>query len=377
MNLAEKYASLSRKVCDTAEDLKPVFCGFSACIDHLYDLDSVLRALEATNGHAERALRTKLVAFAHNGRGGEIEVDWPDGPAFFKGLPPKQALPGGTGVQVACQLALFGARPVLALERRDPNLIRLLHSNVTLAEGNSGSACSSSSEPTPIHPIIEFSSTYGGAGPARADRVIVRFSEDPIEQDRAFANHTCNRDHEAGAAVVSGFNALKGQKLESALAWGVDLLRRWTDIDIPLIHLELADFDTASERDQMLKRFAGLYTSVGMNFSELQQLQSRDLNTSDSILEAVHSAARNLGVSRVTVHEDRWALSFTQDDPVRELCAIEFGCLTASARAHTGQPAKPAGLPDGAMLHGSPWPEVTKAPHGAHFVSCAALLHFI
>jgi len=372
LNLAEEYASLSREVCHSAEDLKPVYCGFSACIDHLYDLDPVLRALEASNGHAERALWAKLVAFAHDGRGGEIEVDWPDGPEFFKDLPPKQALPGGTGVQVACQLALFGARPVLALERRDPKLMHLLHPNVTLAEADSGNADPPSPEPAPIHPIIEFSPACDGGGSTRADRVIVRFSEDLIEQDKAFVNHTCNRDHESGAGVVSGFNALKERKLESALAWGAGLLRRWTDIDIPLIHLELADFDTTSERDQMLRSFAGLYTSVGMNFSELQQLQSSDLNTPDSILGAVHSVARNLGVSRVTVHEDRWALSLTEGDPVKELRAIEFGCLTASTRAHVGQPTKPVGLPAGATLSGPPWPSIAKAQHDGHFVCCAA-----
>jgi ADP-dependent phosphofructokinase/glucokinase len=372
LNLAEKYASLSREVCDTAQDLKPVYCGFSACIDHLYDLDPVLRALEASNGHAERALRTKLVAFAHSGRGGEIEVDWPEGLSFFKDLPPKRALPGGTGVQVACQLALFGARPVLALERRDPKLIRLLHPNVTLAEADSGNANPPSPEPAPIHPIIEFSPACDRGRSTRADRVIVRFSEDPIEQDDAFANYTSNPDHEAGAAVVSGFNALKGQKLESALVWGAGLLRQWRDIDMPLVHLELADFDSAEERDTMLDEFAGLYTSVGMNFSELQQLRSSDLNTSDSILDAVHSVARNLGVSRVTVHEDRWALSFTQGDPVKELCAIEFGCLTASARAYAGQPTKPVGLPADATHLEPPWPSIAKTQRDGHFVCCAA-----
>ena len=331
-----------------------------------------MRALDASEGDAERALRTKLMAFAHNGSGGEIQVDWSEGLSFFKGLAPKRALPGGTGVQVACQLALLGARPLLALERRDPTLIRLLHPNVILAEADRGEADPFSPEPTPIHPIIEFSPACHGGGSARADRVIVRFSEDPIEQDKAFANYTSNPCHEAGAAVVSGFNALKGRKLESALVWGADLLRQWLDIDIPLIHLELADFDSADERDRMLGEFAGLYCSIGMNFSELQQLRSSDLGTPRSILDGVVSVAREFGVSRVNVHEDRWALSFTQGDPAKELRAIEFGCLTASARAHTGQPTKPVGLPDGSTLHGSPWPEIAKAPDGGHFVSCAA-----
>ena len=65
----------------------------------------------------------------------------------------------------------------------------------------------------------------------------------------------------------------------------------------------------------MLKTYSqGLYTSIGMNFSELQQLAiKRDLNTSDSDTgRRFMSVARDFGVSRVTVHEDRWALSFTR-----------------------------------------------------------------
>jgi ADP-dependent phosphofructokinase/glucokinase len=122
----------------------------------------------------------------------------------------------------------------------------------------------------------------------------------------------------------------------------------------------------------MLRRFAGLYTSIGMNFSELQLLQSSDLNTPDLILGAVLGIARELGVSRVTVHEDRWALSFTQGDPVKELRAIEFGCLTASARAYVGQPTKPAGVPDSATFANPPWPTISKTQRDGHFVCCAA-----
>ena len=57
---------------------------------------------------------------------------------------------------------------------------------------------------------------------------------------------------------------------------------------------------------------------------------------------------------------------------MKELRAIEFGCLTAAARAHVGQPTKPVGLPDGATLIEPPWPTIAKAPRDGHLVSCAA-----
>lgn len=312
------------------------------------------------------------MAFADAGRGGEIEVDWPDGSSFFSSIAPKRVLPGGTGVQVANQLALFGARPVLAVERRDPALLALLHPNVVLAEASQDTTPALSAEPAPVHPIIEFSPVSQGRGPVRADRIIVRFSEDRIEQDEAFASYTRTPEHAAGAAVISGFNALSGRELARALAWGKDLFQQWTDFDIKLVYLELADFQSSDDRDAMLAAFAGLYSSIGMNFSELQQLRSGDLRTPDAILDAILRLAQELGVSRVTVHEDRWVLSLTRDDPVRELRALEFGCLTASARAHAGQPTVPDGLPEGAMLAAPPWPPIAEAPKRGHFVSCAA-----
>ena len=370
--MPEKYASLSREICGRASSLAPVYCGFSACIDHLYDLDFVLHALDVADGTAERVFRAKLVAFADAGYGGEIEVDWLEGASFFRGLPPKRVLSGGTGVQVANQLALFGAKPVLAIERRDPALLSLLHPHVVLAEADQDTTSTLSGEPAPVHPIIEFNPASQGAGRLRADRIIVRFSEDPIERDEAFARYTSSPEHSAGAAVVSGFNALGGRKLADTLAWSRDLLRRWADIDMPLVHLELADFQSPDDRDVMLAAFAGLYSSIGMNFSELQQLQPGDLRTPDAILDAVSYLASDLGLSRVTVHEDRWALSFTKNDPAEELRALEFGCLTASARAHEGQPTEPTGLPEGAKLAVPPWPPIADAPKAGHFVSCAA-----
>ena len=157
-----------------------------------------------------------------------------------------------------------------------------------------------------------------------------------------------------------------------ALAWGRGLLRRWADVGIPLVHLELADFQRVNDRDEMLAAFAGLYNSIGMNFGELQQLQPCDLGTTDAILDAVHNLVCDLGLSRVTIHEDRWALSLTKNDPAEELRALEFACLTASARAHAGEPTVPIGLPEGATLTASPWPDIADAREGGHFVSCAA-----
>ncbi len=370
--MPDKYTSLSREIYKGASRLTPIYCGFSACIDHLYNLDLVLCALNGAKGKAARTFQAELASFADAGHGGEIKVDWAEGASFFSGLAPKRVLPGGTGVQVANQLALFGAKAVLAIERRDPALLSLLHPNVMLVPADRATALIPSEKTAPVHPIIEFSPTRQGKGPTRADRIIVRFSEDPIEQDEAFARYTSSPEPSAGAAVVSGFNALSGHELIRALAWGGDLLRQWADVGIPLVHLELADFQSPSDRDAMFAAFAGLYSSLGMNFGELHQLYSGDLRTPNAILHAVWNLASDLGLSRVTVHEDRWALSFTMSDPAEELRALEFGCLTASARAHAGQPTRPAGLPEGAKLALPPWPPIAKAPTGGHFVSCAA-----
>ena len=90
-----EYISLAEEIHGEAPNLPPVFCGFAACIDRIFDLDTILQALEVYGGNAEFGLKKRLIAHAVTGSGGEFQVDWPDGPRVFADIRPIRALPGG------------------------------------------------------------------------------------------------------------------------------------------------------------------------------------------------------------------------------------------------------------------------------------------
>ena len=128
-----EYKALAEEIHARAPHLPPIFCGFAACIDRICDLDTVLSALEAHGDKPQSGLRERLVANASAGSGGEFDADWPDGARVFADIQSVRTLPGGSSTQVAQQLAIAGAKPLLALERRDPVLLDLLHPNIQFA----------------------------------------------------------------------------------------------------------------------------------------------------------------------------------------------------------------------------------------------------
>ena len=93
----------------------------------------VVAMLNTRGSSLALVLRDELINRALSGEGGEVHFDWHDGPRVFADVQPSLQLPGGTSTQVAQQLATIGAKPLLALERRDPAMLRLLHPKVWLA----------------------------------------------------------------------------------------------------------------------------------------------------------------------------------------------------------------------------------------------------
>lgn len=370
MCLEDQYKSLAEDVLAAAPNLPAIFCGFSACIDRIYDAGTIIDALDASGGQPEQALKRRLLRYIRSGQGGEFEFDWQDGPRFFGALQPKRTLPGGTAVQAANQLALIGARPVLALEHRDPALTELLNPNVALAPLRGETAAQNNGCSAFSHPIIEFSASDETGAPPRADRIILRFGHDEFEFDEAFAEYTANFDGPIGAAIVSGFNTLSGDALEKALGWSHRLVSQWELSGTPIRHLELADFASPADLVKVLKTFCGTCNSVGMNVAELASLSGHEAADDASVFNAMRRVADGFGFGRVNVHADQWVVSLTRDDPAKELKAIRYGSLTASARADAGRPVTPVGLPRGTSLTPLPWPSVQPANSHESLVSC-------
>lgn len=326
-------------------------------------------ALEA-HGEPQSGLKERLVAHASAGSGGEFDADWPDGVRVFADIPCVRTLPGGSSTQVAQQLAIAGAKPLLALERRDPALLDLLHPNIQFAPRNETTVGRQAQRPVASHQIIEFSPAQQAVQAPRADRIILRFSNDHFEFDDAFAVFSRAAAGGAGAAMLSGFNALERDEFDRALTWSRRLASAWKDAGVPVIHMELADFASPDDRLRLLEAFAGICNSVGMNVAELAELTPDAVVDEASVPTAMLAIASDLQLDRVNVHADRWAISFTQADPETELKAISYGCYTASARAHAGHAVDPATARLTAALRPGPWPSIRAAAHGGHFVSC-------
>ena len=66
------------------------------------------------------------------------------------------------------------------------------------------------------------------------------------------------------------------------------------------------------------------------------------------------ATARRLGVDRLCVHADTWALTATRGDAEQERAALMVGCLLASTRAALGYPARPVATPPGAIFEQPP-----------------------
>ncbi len=82
--------------------------------------------------------------------------------------------------------------------------------------------------------------------------------------------------------------------------------------------------------------------------------------------------SRRLGVDRLVVHADGWALAVTRGDPSVEFEALAMGCLLAAARAAAGQPSSRPRVPAGATFGPLPAPPSGDLPDGRHMVVVAA-----
>ena len=77
-----RYAELAERLPELARRARPVLCGLGACVDVYLRLEEVVRLLTADANTPPTAFRELLLELARRGVGGEIRVDWPDGPAW-------------------------------------------------------------------------------------------------------------------------------------------------------------------------------------------------------------------------------------------------------------------------------------------------------
>jgi len=143
------------------------------------------------------------------------------------------------------------------------------------------------------------------------------------------------------------------------------LALRWRAAGVPIVHMEMAGFEKLELRDRTVDGLRGGFTSIGFSQSEYQAMAPG--GTPDTA--TIAATADRLGVDRLCIHADTWALAATRGDPDQERTALMMGCLLASTRAAVGQPVRPAAVNSGALFDEPP----EESRHGAwNIVACSA-----
>ncbi|MBS1165442.1 MAG: hypothetical protein H6R00_1467 [Proteobacteria bacterium] len=349
--------------------------GFAVCLDRRIDLHAVAPLLAAHPDAGARRLFTELMARAKAGRGGEMLVNnWPDGPAFLdpRTLPGGTAI-GGTSAQAAWTLAAIGAPSLLALGEVGPQELAALHAGIGLAESETAVGSPRRRWPAlsdkPAHYIIEYTAgrPLPGFVAERSTRIIVRFADEALHTDARFDRWVAANGHELRAGLLSSPNTLPLTELPEALARLSAAARDWRSAGLSVVHLELGAYPWPGTLDATLKSLAPEVTSIGLNQNEL-----RGLVPSDNPLAQADELSRRLGVDRLVVHADGWALAVTRGDPMVEMDALAMGCLLAASRAEAGQPSSRPAIPKAASFGPLPVPPLSSLPDGRQAVCVAA-----
>jgi ADP-dependent phosphofructokinase/glucokinase len=355
----ERYEALIGRLPEIVAGSRLTMGGFSTCVDVYLSLREAIGPLRAAalENALCAAMLGELERRAANGIGGELFVDWPDGPAWIDRHVSGRRAVGGTSAQAAYMLATLGAPALIAIEDRSAGQLEVLHPR-TLAATAGGlepvSALAGQGAGRPPHYIFEFTAgeMFGSAWAPRSSRTIVRFDHSELQRDPAFVRVSAERAGKAGAGILCGFNEIPPESADAELGYAVDVATAWRHAGLKLIHVELGDFHSTALRDETIRRLLPAATSVGMSRSELADLTSRD--------EAPETAAIRLAerydLDRVCVHADEWAFAATRGDAERELEALEAGCLLAATRAANGYFAIPGRVPDGARFLPPPLP---------------------
>ncbi|RRH94016.1 6-phosphofructokinase [Mesorhizobium tamadayense] len=347
-------------------------CGISACVDARVEMRDIQPLLDAPSDTPAGRLASLLLSRAARGVGGEVRFDWPEGPAWLRDrLCPRYAL-GGTGPQAAWVLGELGVRSLIALEDRYAAMLRQIPAGVLLAEKDTlkGADLVQASGPhLPEIFIFEFTAgrAIGAIVPPRSSRVIVRFGDRGIQRDRDFESLSRRLAPSAAAGLLAGLNDEAADNVGAASRHVFALSRDWKAAGLATIHFELAGYASQQAVKELLGHARGAITSLGMSYSELLEMNP----FAQHPMEALIAVGEQLGLRRVCVHADTWAVAVTLNDPQEEELALMAGCAIASARAANGAPARTIAIAPEADFH--PLPFETPVHKGRWtFVACAS-----
>jgi ADP-dependent phosphofructokinase/glucokinase len=340
----DAYRQIAERLTAAAPSARPVLAASNACVDQVFHIDAarlsrLTMAGQAAGGEVAAELVAQVMARITDGKGGELLTRWPDGPDWMTAVlgAPDQYQLGGTGPQASWALATVGAASVLALADRSAEQLAVLDPRSQLCANGAVVPVGSlvgSGVPTKLpHCILEFTAgtNFGALTVPRSSRIILRFSDEPVERDEQFSDMAPALAASAGAALLSGLNSLPDDGHHDR-QWLVELADSWSRAGLEVIHHELSEFPSLARLHEAAG--LGLATSLGMSLSELYTLASRRGDPC-SLAQQLTS---QYGVRRIIVHADHWALSVHQDDPEHQKRVLVAGNAFAAARAANGKP---------------------------------------
>jgi ADP-dependent phosphofructokinase/glucokinase len=369
------YLSLIARLPDLAATARLTLGGFSACTDVYLSLQATLDLLRrgAVAGSPAPKMLDELERRALSGIGGELAVDWPDGPAWMDGLVSGRRGVGGTSLQASQMLAMLGAPAMAALEDRSAGQLAVIHPSVLVATARvpvPRSEIEANGSGRSPHYIFEYTAgqSIGGRVVPRSSRTIVRFDHHDLQHDGHFDRLSVELARTAGAGIICGFNEAPPEKLAAEIDYAVGMAGEWREAGLSLVHLELGDFADDAHRRLTIEHMMPEVSSAGMSLSELNGIVDDEPQPEAAAI----LLAEAFELERVCVHADDWAMAVTRNDPERELEALQAGCLLASSRAAAGDFTVPRQLPDSACFRDPPLPRSSPAPGGWSIVCCPA-----
>ena len=289
---------------------------------------------------------------------------------FMIGWPIGTAIGGG---EPNWTLAAIGAPSLLALGEVGPEELAALHAGIGLAESDTAVGSPKRRWPAlrdkPAHYIIEYTAgrPLPGFVAERSTRIIVRFADEALHEDAMFDRWVAANGRQLRVGLLSSPNTVPLAELPPALARLSAAARAWRGAGLSVVHLELGAYPWPGTLDATLESLAPEVTSIGLNQNEL-----RDLVPGDDPLAQADELSRRLGVDRLVVHADGWALAVTRGDATVEMDALAMGCLLAAARAEAGRPSACPRVPLGTAFGPLPAPPLSSLPDDRQVVCVAA-----
>jgi len=366
------YRDLIADIPRIASSAPLMLFGLSACVDARIIAHELAPLFAATAPEEAQAFGKLIKDRAAQGIGGEVRIEWPEGPAWLSRHVPIAYALGGTGPQAAWSLAAIGAPALIALEDRSAHKLSQVHPDILIAENGKALRAGEIVPRGPRQPeifIIEYTAgrTIDDATPRRSSRIIVRFHDPGLEHDKQFDALSVKLAPQAGAGLISGFNSIPYERIDREVEAVTSVINAWRAAGLRTIHLELAGYDTPKHRDRVIARLKGSITSLGMSHSEFVQI----LREGSDLVRDMADLGTRLDLDRVCVHADHWAAAVTRGDAEQERQALLTGCLLAGTRASHGLPAYPQAIDARATFSDPPFPVLAR--HGPwSFVACAS-----